>query len=183
MPFKSRRTENLRRGRISIPGARYFLTWCTENRAHSLTESRVRATTLQVIETLQTSENARVLAASIMPDHIHLLVELGAPLSVSQIVGKVKSAIARVHREVKWQNNFFEHQLRSEDKVEDFAFYIFMNPYCAGARSLEQSWPGWLSAKNFRWEFESKLRSGGLPQCGWIEQAERFGANLPRSAD
>jgi putative transposase len=111
MPFKSRRTDVLRKGRISIPGAIYFLTWCTANRARSLASSGLQATARQAIANLEQSGNGAALAATIMPDHIHLLLELDTPLTVSQVAGKLKSAITRAHGELKWQKNFFEHQL------------------------------------------------------------------------
>jgi len=183
MPFPSRRTEALRKGRISSPGAIYFLTWCTANRVHSLAGISPQTTTRQAIANLELSENGLGLAASIMPDHVHLLLKLGSPLTVSQVIGKLKSAITRVHGEIKWQENFFEHQLRPDDPIENYAFYIFMNPYCAGICDLERIWPGWISSGEMHWGFEVKLRVGGLSQPGWLEQAGKFGATLPRGAD
>ena len=118
-----------------------------------------------------------------MPDHIHLLIELGSPLTVSQVVGKLKSAIVRAHSEVTWQENFFEHQLRPDDLIENYAVYIFMNPYGAGICDLEKTWPGWIGPRKMHWGFEDNLRAGGLPQPEWLEQANKFGATLPRSAD
>lgn len=183
MPLKSRRTEALRKGRLSFPGTLYFLTWCTANRIPSLAENVVRKTALQAINALDAAGNALVLAASIMPDHIHLLIELGTPLSVSQVVGKSKSAIARAHGEIRWQENFFEHRLRSAELVENFAFYIFMNPYAAGLTSLDRTWPGWIRSDRVRCAFEDKLRPEGLPQPEWIEQANLFAQTLPPGAD
>lgn len=183
MLFKSRRTEDLRKGRLSIPGDRYFLTWCTANRKPILAEFEIQTSARNALESLVSSGNGLSLAASIMPDHIHLLIELGLPLSISQIVGKLKSAITRAQAKVKWQENFFEHRLRPEKSVDDFAFYIFMNPYSADICPLDQTWPGWISSSKVHWDFETKLRPGRLPQPEWIEQAKRFGADLPRGAD
>ena len=103
------------------------------------------------ISNLELAGNGRGLAASIMPDHIHLLLELGAPLTISQVVGKLKSAIVRTHSEIKWQENFFEHQVRPDDLIENYALYIFMNPYCAGFCVFEKTWPGWIGANKIRW--------------------------------
>lgn len=183
MPLKFRRTEDLRKGRISLPGAQYFLTWCTANRTPALAENLVQATARQASAALDSSGNALVLAASVMPDHIHLLLELGVPLSVSQVVGKTKSALTRTHGTVRWQANFFEHRLRSTESAEDYAFYIFMNPYSAGLCPLDQTWPGWISSGHVRWAFEDKLRAGRLPQPEWIEKADLFAQTLPPGAN
>jgi putative transposase len=182
-PYKTRCTENLRSGRISDPGARYFLTWCTSRRAALLAMPAVQETAIRAITSIDSSNDGAVLAASIMPDHIHILLELGERLTVSQLVGKTKSAVSRAHRETKWQENFFEHRLRPNDLSEPFAFYVFMNPYCARICSLEQIWRGWIRSRTVRWEFEDKLHADGLPQPEWTEQAEIFGAALPKGAE
>jgi hypothetical protein len=123
-----------------------------------------------------------LLAANIMPDHIHLLLELGSRLSVSELVAKIKAGVSRgMH--LNWQLNFFDHQLRTTDSAEDFAFYIFMNPYCAGLCSLEDAWPGWIPSSSIRWSFEEKLRNGKLPHPEWLAKAAGFGAALPAGAD
>jgi len=182
-PLKTRRTEDLRRGRISNPGARYFLTWCTAWRAPYLVQPALLHTARRAVLSIDASGDGSILAASIMPDHIHLLLELGQRLSVSQVVGKAKSTCSRAHREVKWQENFFEHRLRPEEAAEPFAFYIFMNPYCADLCRLEQIWSGWIPSPTVRWEFESKMRAGGLPQFEWINQADKFRDTLPKGAE
>jgi REP element-mobilizing transposase RayT len=180
---KTRHTENLRLGRISEPGARYFLTWCTARRGALLAVPAIQETAIQAIASIDSSNDGSLLAASVMPDHIHILLELGERLTVSQLVGKTKSAVSRGNREMKWQENFFEHRLRPNDLSEPFAFYIFMNPYCARVCQLERHWPGWVPSRATRWEFEDKLSADGLPQPEWIEQAEKFGAALPNGAE
>jgi hypothetical protein len=124
-----------------------------------------------------------LLAATIMPDHVHLLISLGSRLTVSQVVAKLKAAVTRAHSSVQWQFNFFEHCLRHDAVAEDFAFYIFMNPYIAALCSLDEAWPGWMPSHQVRWTFEDKLREGGLPQKEWLLDAERFAQTLPAGAD
>ena len=126
--------------------------------------------------------DGRLLAATVMPDHIHMLLELGGRLTVSQTVAKAKSAIKRAHPIVEWQLNFFEHRLRQTAAAEDFALYIFMNPYAAGLCDMDQCWPAWISPA-IRWGFEEKLRKGNLPQPEWLPEAERFARTLPAGAD
>jgi putative transposase len=164
MPFEQRRTGKLRKGRISDPSARYFLTWCVANQAPSLADESTRATAQMAVANIDASGAGRVLAANIMPDHVHLLMELGHTLAISQIVGRTKSAVSRRHRDMKWQENFFEHHLRATESAEDYAFYIFMNPYRARICRMDKSWSGWMGAINQSWRFEEKLCEGRFPQ-------------------
>jgi hypothetical protein len=103
------------------------------------------------------------LAATVMPDHVHLLLELTGRLPVSRAIGKIKAAVTRNCHAITWQANFFDHRLRFAEKREAFAFYIFMNPYRAGLCPTNQSWSGWISLGLVQWEFEAKLQNGAPP--------------------
>jgi putative transposase len=183
MPFHSRATENLVHGRISAAGGCYFLTWCTRNRTKALVAPGVHATTRAAIAGLETSHDGTVLAATIMPDHVHLLLMLGERLTVSQIVAKTKAAVSRAHPTLRWPLNFFEHRLRDLSLAESFAFYVCMNPYAAGLCDLNESWPGWIPSQRFRWSFEDKLDDGQFPHAEWLLEARRFARTLPAGSD
>jgi putative transposase len=184
MPYHSRATPKLLPGRISVPGACYFLTWCTRNRAGTLTTPAVRATICTTIASLDESGDGMLLAATIMPDHVHLLLTLGARLTVSQVVAKTKAVVTRAHPSVQWQLNFFEHRLRDlPTAAESFAFYLFMNPYPANLCRLDETWPGWMPSRQIRWSFEDKLREGQFPHVEWLSEAARFARTLPAGAD
>ena len=183
MAFRSRATPQLLPGRISTAGARYFLTWCTHDRKPILTSPTVIDTLRNAIVELDESRDGELLAATIMPDHVHLLLTLGERLTVSRVVAKLKAAVSRTHSSVRWQLNFFEHRLRQASEAEGFAFYTFMNPYTAGLCRLDQVWPGWMPSPRTRWLFEEKQREGRLPQLEWLHEAERFAHTLPIGAD
>jgi REP element-mobilizing transposase RayT len=77
-----------------------------------------------------------------MPDHVHLVLtplsdEYG-PYSVSEIMQSLKSesahlinrALARTGR--VWQDESFDHVLRSNESVENAIEYLMQNPISAG---------------------------------------------------
>jgi REP element-mobilizing transposase RayT len=183
MPFKSRQTQDLVRGRVSGAGTIYFLTWCTAQRAPLLADAPSLGLARQCLAACDSTGDGTLLAGTVMPDHIHLLLELGPRLTVSQLVAKTKAAITRSRPGMKWQLNFFEHRVRTVESAEAYAFYIFMNPYVAGLCPVERTWAGWIPSLEARWEFEGKLREGGLPQPEWVEEARRFSHTLPPGAD
>lgn len=183
MPYKTRHTEDLLKGRSSVPGATYFLTWVTHNRMPLFADEPNRQQARNHLAAIDGSGDGSILAGTVMPDHIHLLLELGGRLPLSAVVAKAKSAVSRANPDAAWQRNFFDHRLRVIDSAEDYAFYIFMNPYCAGSCPLDQSWSGWIPSQNMRWGFEEKLREGRFPQAEWVGQAQRFGQHLPPGGD
>lgn len=183
MPYHSRATAKLLPGRVSVAGACYFLTWCTHDRLPDLAASNVQARLRAAISGMDESGDATLLGATVMPDHVHLLITLGKRLTVSQVVAKIKASVSRQHPAVRWQLNFFEHRLRDITAAEDFAFYIFMNPYVANLINLNEPWPGWMPATQVRWFFEDKQREGRLPQAEWLPEAVRFSRTLPAGAD
>lgn len=181
--FRQRKSGALREGRVSEPYARYFVTWCVANRQPLLTSPLLQQAIREEVAALERGADLSLCAGSIMPDHVHLIVELGERLSLSQTVARIKSSLRRLRPDIRWQENFFEHRVRSNAAEEDFAFYIFMNPYVAGCCSLDQTWPGWISPREFRWSFQGKLRPEGLPQAEWLVRARQFAGTLPAGAD
>ncbi len=133
MPLPQRKTARLRSGRVSVAGATYFVTLCTQARAAVLTQSETGAKVLETLRELHVAGDAEILAATIMTDHAHLLFTLGVRLRFGQVVAKCKT-LARDCGRAAWrrQEDGFEHRLRPPESAEDYAFYIFMNPYCAG---------------------------------------------------
>jgi putative transposase len=183
MPYQSRHTAALLRGRGSIPGAIYFVSWVTQNRKPFFGDEPNRQLARQHLATIDGSGDGSIMAGTVMPDPIHLLLELGSRLPLSAVMAKIKAAITRASLGAKWQRNYFDHRLRTSDSAEDYARYIFMNPYCAGICPLDRPWSGWISSKTVRWQFEDKSREGQFPQPEWVGQAQRLGQHLPPGAD
>jgi REP element-mobilizing transposase RayT len=125
------------------------------------------------MDMLQTSRNIDLLAATIMPDHVHLLFVLGSKLSLGQVMAKMKTQARDSGRSGwHWQDDGFEHRLRPEETAEDYAFYIFMNPYRAGLLTIEQSWPWWCCPSPTLFRFASDLSAKGTPPAAWLDHVE-----------
>lgn len=172
MPLPERQTSRLRSGRISLPGARYFLTLCTQHRAPVLTSPPNCATLVTALQSLSDDDTV-LLAATLMPDHVHLLFTLGTRLTCGQVMGKFKT-LARDRGLVawRWQENGFEHRLRPDEFVEDYGFYIFMNPYGAGLQPVAQSWPWWVCPNPAQFRFLSHVVTGCPPPPAWLGEVE-----------
>ena len=89
----NRRTQDLYRGRVSLPGARYFVTIVTKGRIRSLFGDSVAESVSGEIERLETDGDVLNICAVVMPDHLHWLLELGGRLALGQVVSKLKGKL------------------------------------------------------------------------------------------
>ncbi len=84
-----------------------------------------------------------LLAAVVMPDHVQLLLRIlrnadGWPIPLVEIMQSLKSATAhRINKLLRrsgpvWEEESFDHVLRSDESLEDKREYIRQNPVKAG---------------------------------------------------
>ena len=163
-----RRTPDLLLGRRSLPGTRYFVTACTEGRRPVLRDETIRETIFAVWQALEASGDWTLGAATVMPDHVHLLFTLGDRLSFDRTMAKWKGQVSRGVGHRIWQRNVFEHRLREDEDGEAYAWYVFMNPYRAGLAAPAEVWPGWRPMSSSRWVFLAAVRPGPCPQPEWL---------------
>ncbi len=175
-----RQTANLRRGRLSFAGASYFITFCTKNRVPFFRDPAPAQHSIQVLDTLHRAGDWDIWIATVMPDHVHVLFTLGSRLTLSQTIGKYKTLARRgTTAPMRWQENGFEHQLRSHEKPEDFGFYIFMNPYAARLAPINESWPWLYCPVPERFEFLNLCGPAQTPQPEWLQRAMILAETLP----
>ena len=139
----------LRANRVSLPGHAYFLTTTTHRREPlflDLATARLAITALNHPETLASTT---LLTWVLMPDHLHLLLQLGEDDDLSGLMNRVKSRIARVvnrHRARTgrlWQDGFHEHLLRRDEDLKEVARYVVLNPVRAGLVRRAAEYPHW----------------------------------------
>ena len=143
---------------------RYFLTICTDQRLEHLRD----AANVDIVARhfLQTAERERiaVIVYCVMPDHMHLLVDGlddGAELVPFVKLSKQKSGFEFKQRTGSrlWQEGYYEHVLRDEERTEDVVFYIIANPVRKGLVKDVMDYPFWGSSVYGRQEL---LNSIGL---------------------
>jgi REP element-mobilizing transposase RayT len=95
----------------------------------------------------------------LMPDHIHALLSFPRNASMSRTVGDWKHFHA-VRQGIVWQNGFFDHRLREDERGEQFSAkgeYIRQNPVAAGLCARAEDWPWWIE----RSALDDKDSAGG----------------------
>lgn len=179
MSLPIRETSRLRFGRISRSGSNYFITVCTKHRVPILTQADTGIMLLDVIRAMHRTGDVVMIASTLMPDHAHLLLTLGTNLSIGQVMGKFKTKSRNQGRAPwRWQDDGFEHQLRTHESVEDYGFYIFMNPYRAGLCPLGQAWRWWICPDPIHLKFLRHLDSDPAVPAAWLGLSEEIATRI-----
>lgn len=158
----------LRRGRVSLNDASYFLTFCTDRRAVGLATGVVVAAILR--EAKESSLGWRLRSAVVMPDHAHLIVDLAAGKTLPEVVRSFKgrSSVLLRDRGLKWQRGYYDHRLRTAEDLLPVFLYVFLNPYRAGLCKTDGTWAGYYCAPD-DWEWFGSLTHSECPFPEWLQ--------------
>lgn len=107
---------------------------------------------------------------AIMPDHIHLLVELGPDRRLADCIRLCKGRLATILRKagLGWQEGYYEHRMREQEDPLPVFLYIYLNPYRADLLAINYKWPGYFCAPA-DWKWFSSLTAQDLPHPQWLE--------------
>jgi REP element-mobilizing transposase RayT len=109
---------------------------------------------IQKFKELSSARSSLLYAWSIMPDHIHLLVEDEDIIEFVRLFkGRMTTYSRREENQRKlWQRSFYDHALRQEESVYRVALYIWENPVRANIvdEPYEYEWSGSEVWPNFR---------------------------------
>jgi alanyl-tRNA synthetase/REP element-mobilizing transposase RayT len=139
------------------PWAKYMVTFTT--REHRQLSSVERDITLQTI-LHDAGKKYELFAACVMPDHVHLLLEPQVETNdardkpvfyaLSDILQTLKSVsshrinkAAGVKGQRVWENESFDHLIRSEHDLEEKFHYICRNPWDAAVAAPDEDYQ-WL---------------------------------------
>jgi len=78
--------------------SKYHLVWCPKYRRRVLVGA-VAAATAEIIHDVCDTHDAHVLGLEVMPDHVHLLVEVDPSFGVSKLVRLIKGRSSRMLRQ------------------------------------------------------------------------------------
>jgi putative transposase len=129
---------------------RYFLTFCTHERAPHFTTRVHVDLVLEQFQRTCTEEEFAGIAYCFMPDHLHLLV--AGERDDANLKRLIKNAkqysgyhFQRTTGLRLWQRYGFEHVLRDEEDTMKVAYYIIANPVRAGLVDTPSEYRYWGS--------------------------------------
>ena len=159
----------LRAGRESLPGADYFLTICTNQRRAGLTVPVVAQAILAEAASMQVDGTYALRCLTIMPDHVHLLITLGARLPLGKTLSRLKaktSSALRAH-DLAWERGFFDHRVRPDEDRAPIFHYLHLNPYRANLCARTEPWPWFHCCDADRAWFKPSL-DDNLQSPAWL---------------
>ncbi len=159
----------LLRGRCSMVGSSYFLTYCLKRPHTGLVQPDLAPSVLDQMRALETRGYWHIRTAVLMPDHIHMVITLGEKLSLPEVVRSFKGPLTRFLRThgLQWQDGYYERRLRTSDRLLPIFLYIFLNPYRARLAQPGEKWPWYECAPN-DWEWFGGLTNEALRFPEWL---------------
>jgi putative transposase len=129
---------------------RYFLTFCTLQRARRFTEAEDVDPLVEQFLRSATAEGMEITVYCVMPDHMHLLATGLAEWSdLRAFVADAKKqtgwAFRRQHRQRLWQEGYYERILREAEPTWNVVRYIVNNPVRAELVERPEDYPWWGS--------------------------------------
>jgi putative transposase len=119
----------------------YFITLCVAGRKKVIANKEA-LTALTIVA--QKNENWKMLAAVLMPDHLHAIVTPtnDRAANLSSYIGGLKRWIRReLGAKWRWQPGCFDRLLRNDESAYDKWLYMKENPVRAGLVKHSEDWP------------------------------------------
>ena len=139
----------LRRGRASVSGQRYLVTFTTYQRQPLFSNLALALDAGKEIHDPRSWQKSMLLAWVLMPDHWHGLIELGEGESLSSLLRVFKANVSRRIR-VRWpetgpvwEKSFHDRALRKDEDAIAVARYLVLNPVRAGLVAKVGDYPFW----------------------------------------
>ncbi|MEM6255485.1 MAG: transposase [Cyanobacteria bacterium P01_D01_bin.156] len=183
--------------RAYIPGSTIFLTWVTHRRAPLFKDSDNVTRFRQAVRQTKAEAPFEIVAAAILPDHIHFIWTLPDDDSnYSKRVGRIKVLFTRAlrgkgaqsfeisesrwkHRESDvWQRRFWEHTIRAEEELAHYLDYVHYNPVKHGWVSCPHQWPHssfqkWINEGHYQRDWGCQCSEKKI-EIGEFLEAERY---------
>ncbi len=127
------------------PGAVYHIRIrCLRGSPVALTDTLIAPNILDSVRFYHKKKSWFCRLFLLMPDHIHATMSFSLLHPFSRTVGKWKG-FQSVKFGVQWQENFFDHRIRSDRELEEKEAYIRRNTVAKGLCARPQDWPWVIS--------------------------------------
>lgn len=153
--IKHYQSTNLRKGRVSIPGMYYSITKCCFNRQSLLIPDRndwhKSGKIFHILKFSIIHMEIRgiwcPLVFVMMPDHFHLIFQLGRKKTLCEAVEDLTKFIDREYRlriddiPKIWQKDFYDQMIRNQKLLQRQIKHTIENPIRQGLVQTTEQWP------------------------------------------
>ena len=143
------RNHNLRKGRVSIPGAYYHIIICTDQRRKVLADDKMASIIFQTFDWLEAESRLKWTCIMVMPDHVHAIIELGVGQTLAKVMHSLKLFTARKINECLsqrgrfWQSEYRDWGIRNAAALNSMIRYCYANPVRKGIVEEARDYPYW----------------------------------------
>jgi len=151
------RNHNLRRGRFSIPGAYYHIIICTHQRRQVLADKKVASIIFETFDWLEAENRLEWICIMVMPDHIHMIIELRASQTLAKILHSLKRFTAReINKHISrqgrfWQPEYWDWGVRGEAALRNMIRSCYEDPVRKGLVERARDYPYWRCKYEMDW--------------------------------
>jgi putative transposase len=150
----------MRYRRVFVPGASYFFTVVTHQRAPIFSDKLAVELYRRAVQKVQAAWPFTLEAEVVLPDHIHVLWtlpdnDLDYPTRMRLIKAEFSRSFIKQHRplgersasraakgeQAVWQRRYWEHMIRDERDFQAHLDYIHINPTKHGLVAAARDWP------------------------------------------
>jgi putative transposase len=150
--------------RYQHAGHLHFLTFSCYHRKPLLDNDVLRTVFERSLERLRRRHKFYVFGYVLMPEHVHLLVSEPDKLTLSQIIGALKTEVSKkasLGEEPLWQKRYYDFNVFTHSKFVEKLRYIHRNPVERGLVDTPEQWQWssfrhWLTGEIGRIEIESE---------------------------
>ncbi|WP_197526646.1 REP-associated tyrosine transposase [Botrimarina colliarenosi] len=149
---------------MSQPWDCYVITKVVQHRRPLLADAGNATVIIDSLQHLRISDQAKLFAFCVMPDHFHAAVCLMPGAVLSAMIGALsKFSARRVNKTTGqsgafWQEGFHDRHCRNRDELGELCEYIEHNPVRAGLVEVAAEW---------RFSSASPLRQDMLDREWW----------------
>ncbi len=143
--------HSLRKGRVSIAGQCYHVTWSTNARAKAFNDANLARVACAALHRICQERAIELLSWVLMPDHFHAVMRLGEDAAIGGTVARIKAAMAgavnlATHAEKGtsvWQTGFYDRAIRRDEDLLVVNEYVVANPVRAKLVEDLRDYPWW----------------------------------------
>jgi REP element-mobilizing transposase RayT len=137
--------QALRKGRASLPHHVYLVTTvCHGRRPHFGSAERADPVAALLHEG-RLWRDSTALCWVLMPDHLHIVLQLGTSEPLSRLMNRVKSLTSRAAGVPGsmpiWMRGFHDRALRRDEDLAAMIRYVGANPWRAGLVAAGEAYP------------------------------------------
>ena len=145
--YPRRRSSPRAPGFAYTGGYAYHIVFLTDRRNRYLSDDVWARAAVDELVAASARTAFALIAYSVMPDHIHVLVEGDAATGsdLQRLTHGFKQALGfrfkRSTQKTLWHRSYYDHVVRPDEPLEAHVEYILGNPVRAGLAATPDAWP------------------------------------------